>query len=147
MLFTAPEELLSLYNALSGSNVLPGAPVVIATLEDVLFTERRNDIAFVIEDKIVILLEHQSSVCENMPLRLLIYIARVYEKLIEKEAVYKTKLLKIPKPDFIVLYNGADPFPDEKTLRLSDAYHSLPESYMALGGLLERPLIVSRKAY
>ena len=70
-------------------------------------------------------------------MRLLIYVARVYEKLIEKEAVYKTKLLKIPKPDFIVLYNGADPFPDEKTLRLSDAYHTLTAPYAALGGLLE----------
>jgi len=67
-------------------------------------------------------MEHQSSICENMPLRMLIYIARIYEKIIDGKAVYKQKLLRIPKPDFIVLYNGVDPYPDETVLRLSDAY-------------------------
>ena len=72
-----------------------------------------------------------------MPLRLLIYVARVYEKLIDKEVVYKSKLLKIPKPDFIVLYNGQDEFPDEKTLHLSDAYREAPEAFVGFSGRLE----------
>ena len=114
-LFNDESNLLSLYNAVSGSELPLDTPLEIATLEDVLFTDRRNDIAFVLEDKIVILLEHQSTINENMPLRMLIYIARVYEKLIDNEAIYKKKLLKIPKPDFIVLYNGTDPFPDERS--------------------------------
>ena len=85
----------------------------------------------------VILIEHQSTVSENLPVRLLVYIARVYEKLIDGRAVYKKKLLKIPKPDFIVLYNGTDPYPDEKVLRLSDAFFGLPGISHELGGLLE----------
>ena len=72
-----------------------------------------------------------------MPLRLLIYVARVYEKLIDNKAVYKSKLLKIPKPDFIVMYNGLDEFPDEKTLRLSDAYMEIPEVLTEFSGSLE----------
>ena len=71
-LFNDAEKLLSLYNALSGSNLPPGTPVEIATLEDVLFNYRRNDVAFVLDDRIVILIEHQSSISANMPLRLLI---------------------------------------------------------------------------
>ena len=120
-LFNDAEKLLSLYNAVSGSDLPLDTPVEIATLEDVLFNYRRNDLAFVLDDKIIILIEHQSSISANMPLRLLIYVARIYEKLIDNTAVYKSKLLKIPKPDFIVLYNGTDEFPDEKILRLSDA--------------------------
>ena len=133
-LFNDESNLLSLYNAVSGSDLPSDTPLEIATLEDVLFTDRRNDIAFVVKDKIVILLEHQSTINENMPLRMLIYIARVYEKLIDNEAIYKSKLLKIPKPDFIVLYNGTDPFPDEKMLYLSDAYNDSPEALVGLGG-------------
>ena len=137
LLFDDIERLLSLYNALSGNNLPPDTPVKIVTLKDVLFKKRRNDIAFVIEDKFVILVEHQSTINENMPLRLLIYVARLYEKLIENKAIYKMNLLKIPKPDFIVLYNGTDPFPKERTLRLSDAFKEHPEALAGLGGSLE----------
>ena len=136
-LFADKEKLLSLYNAITNSELPADTPVEIATLDDVLFTDRSNDIAFVINGRLVILIEHQSSINENMPLRLLIYAARVYEKLIDNDAVYKRSLLKIPKPDFIVLYNGVDPFPDRKTLRLSSAYMELPEEFCALGGSLE----------
>jgi hypothetical protein len=58
----------------------------------------------------------------NMPLRALIYIARVYEKIIDNKAIYRTNLLKIPTPEFYVLYNGKDAYPDEVFLRLSDAF-------------------------
>jgi hypothetical protein len=30
--------------------------------------------------------------------------------------------IKIPKPEFIVLYNGVDKHPKEKILKLSDAF-------------------------
>jgi predicted transposase/invertase (TIGR01784 family) len=136
-LFDNAEKLISLYNAVSGSNLPLDAPVEIATLEDVLFNYRRNDVAFVLGDKIVVLIEHQSTISANMPLRLLIYVARVYEKLIDNDAVYKSKQLKIPRPDFIVLYNGLDEFPDEKTLRLSDAYMEIPEALAGFSGFLE----------
>ena len=136
-LFNDAEKLLSLYNAVSGRDLPADTPVEIVTLEDILFNYRRNDVAFVLGDRIVILLEHQSSISANMPLRLLIYIARVYEKLIDNAAVYKSKLLKIPKPDFIVLYNGTDDFPDEKTLLLSDAYMDIPEDFIGFSGSLE----------
>ena len=136
-LFNDTDNLLSLYNAVTGNALPPGTQMKIATLEDVLFDGRRNDIAFVVEGKLVILIEHQSTINENMPLRLLIYLARVYEKLIYNDAVYRRTLLKIPKPDFIVLYNGEDQFPDERTLRLSDAYEEYHEAFSELGGSLE----------
>jgi hypothetical protein len=51
------------------------------TLSDVLYMEQLNDISFVIDGKLVVLIEHQSSINENMPLRMLMYIAREYELL------------------------------------------------------------------
>ena len=135
MLFGEPDKFIELYNALSGSTYSLNTNITPATLTDVLFMDRQNDIAFVIGDTIVVLIEHQSSINENMPLRLLLYIARVYELIIDNKAIYKEKLLKIPKPEFIVLYNGTDSFPNEKTLRLSDAF-LLPPS-PGLGGVLD----------
>jgi len=36
--------------------------------------------------------------------------------------MFDRKLIKIPRPEFIVLYNGENPYPEKKTLRLSDAF-------------------------
>jgi hypothetical protein len=64
-----------------------------------------------------------------MPLRLLLYVGRVYEKILDGRNVYRQKLIKIPKPDFIVLYNGDQEFPDKAELKLSDAFEdaSIPD--------------------
>jgi hypothetical protein len=50
------------------------------------------------------------------------YVARVYEKITAGKNLYGKKKLSIPRPEFIVLYNGADPYPDEDTLKLSNAF-------------------------
>ena len=57
-----------------------------------------------------------------MPLRCLLYIAREYEKLIDKNIVYRSTLQKIPTPHCYVLYNGVRNYPKEKILKLSDAF-------------------------
>jgi hypothetical protein len=67
-------------------------------------------------------MEHQSTVNPNMPLRCLLYLARLYEKIIDNKDVYKSKLLTIPRPECFVLYNGAADYPDETWLKFSDAF-------------------------
>jgi hypothetical protein len=59
-----------------------------------------------------------------MPLRFLFYISRLYEKLLKKQnkKLFQTSLLPLPKPEFIVLYNGKEEYEDIKTLKLSDAF-------------------------
>jgi hypothetical protein len=134
-LFSETDKLLELYNALTGENYGSDTEIEINTLEGVLFLDRMNDISFSIGRKRVILIEHMSSISENLPLRCLMYIARLYEKSIEKETIYRKKLVKIPAPEFIVLYNGKDEFPEEKTLRLSDGFHEIPERAIKYGSL------------
>ena len=121
-LFSNKKRLLELYNALEGTNYNDPNLININTLSGVLFLNRQNDISFTIGDKIVVLIEHQSSINENMPLRFLMYIARVYEKITDSKDIYRKDLIKIPEPEFIVLYNGAEKFPKEKKLKLSDAF-------------------------
>ena len=87
--------------------------------------DRVNDISFKIGGKVVVLFEHQSTINPNMALRLLMYIARVYEKIVENKELYATKPIRLPQPEFFVLYNGTSPYPDEKTQKLSDLYESI----------------------
>jgi hypothetical protein len=55
-------------------------------------------------------------------LRVLLYIGRMYEKILDHRALYKDALAQIPKPEFIVLYNGKEDTPDQWEERLSTAF-------------------------
>ena len=125
LLFSEPDLLRELYCALDGVSLPLDAPVSINTLEDVLFKDLINDISFEIDGKLVVLIEHQSTINENMALRFLMYIGRVYEKITEGRDIYARNPIKIPAPEFFVLYNGVDPYPDEKYIKLSESFEKL----------------------
>ena len=128
MLFNNKKEALGLYNNLFDTDYTDESLIDIVTLEDVLFIPRKNDVAFTMNGRFVVLVEHQSTINENMPLRFLIYIARLYEKIIDADNIYRRKLIKIPAPEFVVLYNGRDDLKQdgkvvtELELNLSDAF-------------------------
>jgi len=124
MLFDDPDLLRELYSALEGVSLPPETPVSINTLENVLFMDFNNDISFEIGGKLVVLVEHQSTINPNMALRLLFYIARVLEKRINSRTLYSEKPVSIPRPEFFVLYNGKDPFPDSAVFKLSDLFEN-----------------------
>ena len=121
-LFSDPELLRELYCALEDVSLPSDVPVTINTLQNVLYMGQNNDISFDIGGKLVILLEHQSTLNPNMSLRLMMYIARIYEKMFKDKGLYSSKLLNIPRPEFFVLYNGTESCPDDQVLRLSDVY-------------------------
>ncbi|MDR1248212.1 MAG: Rpn family recombination-promoting nuclease/putative transposase [Treponema sp.] len=121
-LFNDEDKVRELYAALKGVDYDPNLPVVITTLRDVLYMNRINDLSFTAEQKMALIIEHQSSLNHNMPLRILLYMSRVYEKIVDRKSLYKEALVKIPRPEFIVLYNGADKTPDKWEERLSEAY-------------------------
>ncbi|MDE7222495.1 MAG: hypothetical protein K2O34_01785 [Acetatifactor sp.] len=119
--FGEPENASKLYAALADEEVAP-EDITYVTLEGVLFIARKNDLAFTVKNRVLVISEHQSTINENMPLRDLLYLGRTLEKLLDKRTIYKRKLVGIPTPEFFVFYNGNDPQPPEKILRLSDAY-------------------------
>jgi hypothetical protein len=122
-LFNNPQAFLSLYNAVSGKDYDENTEVVINTLPETLFTMRKNDVSGIIAGKLVLAVEHHSSVNENMPLRFLSYIARLFENYItDKSAIYRRKLVKIPFPEFIVLCKDPAMKETVQTLKLSDAF-------------------------
>ena len=123
---TAKENFISLYNALHGTNLdVKTTDVQPVMLERVLYMKYYNDIAMLIDGKIVILIEHQSTINKNMPFRFLEYIARIYEKITTKDEKFGRKLVKLPVPEFYVFYNGKDDYPTESVMKLSDAFMQL----------------------
>jgi hypothetical protein len=121
-LFGNAKNILELYNAIKGTNYGEDTEIEIITLSDAMFLNQLNDIAFVIDKKLVVLMEHQSSRNENIPLRMLLYMAREYEMITHSKDLHREKQIKIPAPEFIVLYNGKKDCPDYEELRLSDSY-------------------------
>jgi hypothetical protein len=126
-LFGEPKAFIELYSALLGVELPPDISAENVSLDRVLFLDQVNDLAYLIGDTVVILVEHQSTVNPNMPLRFLTYVGRVYEKLTSDDAKYGHALLKIPRPVLIVLYNGEEAYPEQKTLKLSDAFKDAGE--------------------
>ena len=115
-------NLLNLYNALYGTHYTDPEIIRKIRLEDVVFKNFKNDIAFTVNDRRIILGEHQSTINYNMPLRNLMYIGREMERIVPVEDRYKKNLIRIPTPDFITFYIGKEDYPSEQILRLSDAF-------------------------
>ena len=121
------ENFISLYNALHQTNLdLKTTTLQEVNIENILYMALSNDIAVLVDNRLIVLVEHQSTINENMPLRLLEYVSRIYEQIVPSEDRYEKKMIKIPYPEFYVFYNGTEEYPVEKELRLSDAF-ILPE--------------------
>ena len=123
----AKANFLALYNALHGTHLDASVELKPLRLEQVMYMAFRNDVACLIDGKIIVLVEHQSTINANMPLRFLQYAARLYEHIQNPRDRYLRRLKKIPTPEFYVFYNGEDDYPETATLRLSDAFMTLPE--------------------
>jgi predicted transposase/invertase (TIGR01784 family) len=120
--FRNKSRLIELYNAIANTNYPPDTDIQINTLENVLFNGQLNDISFSIEGKLIVMVEHQSTVNLNMPARFLLYIAQIYQIFLAAVNLYGRTLIRIPRPEFIVLYNGKEDIDDKTVLRLSDAF-------------------------
>ena len=118
----AKENFLSLYNALHGTHLDGSAQLIPLRLEHVMYMSFCNDVSCLIDNKIIVLTEHQSTINDNMPVRFLEYAARLYEQIQNPRDRYLRKLKQIPTPEFYVFYNGEEQYPAEAELRLSDAF-------------------------
>ena len=59
--------------------------IVIITLENLFTIDLYNDMCMLARERCIVLTEHQSSINENMPTRLLLYIAEEYKRLFSGE--------------------------------------------------------------
>ncbi len=121
MIFKEKPALLALYNAMNGTAYTDPEELVITTLENAIYLGMKNDVSFMICDRLF-LYEHQSTQNPNMPLRNLLYVADLYSVLTKDMFLYGEIPVAIPEPRFVVFYNGQQKMDERSSLRLSDLY-------------------------
>ena len=123
-LFSQPEYTRELYLALhpEETNVTVD-DCKIVTLENILSTGQYNDLGIQVNDRLLLLVEAQSTFSENITLRMLMYLAETYKQYVEEHKLdlYAAKPVNIPKPELYVVYTGQKKDPPE-TLFLSGLY-------------------------
>ena len=114
---------LALYNAVNGSSYENAEEIEYNTIEDAVYLGMRNDVSFIIVNELH-LWEHQSTYNPNMPMRFLLYAAKLYEKYIAGSDYYpySSVLQPAPRPKCVCFYNGTGNQPERKILRLSEAF-------------------------
>ena len=131
-LFSDKHNALSLYNAVRGTDYSDIEHLEVITLSDSVYLTMKNDLALCFHDEID-LYEQQSSINPNMPLRGFLYFAREYEAWLVKHKldmkIYGETLVKIPAPEYYVLYNGLKKMPEKTAYRLSDAFETASPGY------------------
>ena len=119
-------HLLSLCNALNDTGYDESSDITINTLEGSFFSNIKNDISFLLNNLMVVLIEHQTTINPNMPLRFLSYVDELYKRYTSTshKKIYGDDLIKIPAPEFYVFYDGNDTSFEQQTLKLSDAFET-----------------------
>lgn len=117
------KNIISFYNALNGSDYPEDADVEVTTIGNMLYMDMKNDVSFVLDSRMS-LFEQQSTLNPNMPLRGLIYFGRLYSAYTKGKNlnIYGSRLIKVPTPQYYVLYNGKQDAPARFEQRLSDAF-------------------------
>ena len=125
MVFNNKEDLLQLYNAINHTDYQNPDDLEVNTLEDVLYLSMKNDVSFLVGGTMN-LYEHQSTFNPNMPLRGVFYFSRLYEGYVADNnlMIYHEKRVRLPKPKYIVFYNGTKNQPDSMELKLSDCFEN-----------------------
>ena len=119
--FNNPNRLLSLCNAILETNYKDESEIEINTLEGNFFSGQKNDVSCAIQDRFLVMVEHQSTVNPNMPFRFLSYVAQLFNNLVKaREKIYRNEEIQFPDPLFYVFYDGDSNEPLEQELRLSD---------------------------
>ena len=121
-------NLLDLYNALNETNYTNLDDLEITTMENAVYMSMKNDVSCIIANNMA-LFEQQSTWNPNMPLRGFMYFSDFFNKYVSKYhfRLYDDKFIKIPTPQYYVLYNGSRKVPDKQILKLSDAFIAPPK--------------------
>lgn len=138
-IFRDKKDLLELYNAMNDTNYSNPEEIEVNTLEDVVYMGMKNDVSFLFTE-VLNLYEHQSTFNPNLPLRGLLYFAKLYQKIIgPRKDLYSEKLINLPYPQFIVFYNGTKEEPERQILELSAAF---PKEYSKENAALQCRAVV-----
>ena len=106
-LFSQPEYLFQLYQALHPEDKeTVESDLSIVTLERILVNRAYNDLGFQVKDKLIILVEAQSTWSVNIIIRSLMYLMSSYKDYFKQKEIslYSGGKVQPPKPELYVIY-------------------------------------------
>ena len=108
-LFHIPKYTVELVKALHPELNIVEKDVERVTLQSVLTTKPYNDLGIMVKDKLLILVEAQSTWSVNILIRIMLYWASTYHEYLKKKPqlnLYGSEKIFLPKPEFYVIYTG-----------------------------------------
>ncbi len=88
-------------------------------IDNVLTNDIYNDLGFTVHDRLMILVEAQSTWTENILIRVLIYLAETYRRYARDNDIdlYSTTKAELPIPELYVIYTGDKTVPKQISLK------------------------------
>ena len=108
-LFSRPEYCLQLYKVLHPEDQdVKEENIVLMTLSNLMMRSRYNDLGILVRDRLLVLVEAQSTFTENILIRFILYLADTYSRYISKMNlnIYGSKKVRLPIPELYVIYHG-----------------------------------------
>ncbi len=109
-LFQDKRNLLKLYQTLHPEDTDATEDTLdIVTIDNVLTDNLYNDLGIMVgKDKLLLLLEAQSTWTVNILIRILLYLAQSYHEYFERtsQSLYKSTKVKMPKPELYIIFTG-----------------------------------------
>ncbi len=123
-LFGIKKYAAQLYMALHPNETVTEDDIKHVTLESVIMATLYNDVGFMVGNKLIMLIEQQSSWSENIVMRMFIYLAETYYDYFEdtEQSLYGSRKVKFPKPELYLIYSGDDKNNIPKELSLSKLF-------------------------
>ena len=108
-LFQNKSYLLKLYRTLHPEDTTATEDSLTdVTITNVLTDNLYNDLGFIVNNKLLILVEAQSTWTVNILVRVLLYLAQSYHEYFQRtcQDYYKSRKVKMPKPELYVIFTG-----------------------------------------
>lgn len=109
-LFQNKSYLLELYQTLHPEDTAATEDSLTdITIENVLTDNLYNDLGFIVNNKLMILVEAQSTWTMNILVRVLLYLAQSYHEYFQRTSqnYYTSRKVKMPKPELYVIFTGS----------------------------------------
>ena len=108
-LFSEPQYLCQLYQSLHPEDInVTESDLKTITLENIFTDGIYNDLGFIKGDKLLVLVEAQSTLTVNIIIRALEYLVNSYRRYFSENNMdlYKSKRVELPKPELYVIFTG-----------------------------------------
>lgn len=157
---------MELYQVLHPEDEVSEDDLELVTIENILVHDMYNDLGFLVKNKLIVLVEAQTTWSTNIIVRMFLYLARTYQDLISKNrdlriSLYGSKSMELPTPELYVIYTGErgnkddvlslkdNVFPDADNIELkakvifADKYsRDIVNQYISFCGILKEQMSV-----